>query len=485
MNWLDTPAAAAMARALLHFVWEGAVIAALLAVMLFALRRASSQARYLAACAAMAAMVASFAVTALGPGPAGARTAVFAPLAPFLPAPPAPGPDGPVPQPLETWAVVLWMAGAALFLARRGGGWIAARRMLNRGVVAADGRGRALVLRLGDRIGLRRAVTMVESALVDAPAVIGWLRPVILVPAGWLLSLPAEQAEAVLLHELAHIRRHDYLVNLLQSLVEDLLFYHPAVWWVGRVMRRERENCCDDAVLALGADPRGYALTLAALAGLSAASPAVASTGGSLAQRIRRLLLPPAGPRASAAPLLLALVLICAGAAALPAFQTQKEGTPAKAAPGDPYSKWVTEDVAYIVRDEERAAFRRLPTNEEKEHFIEQFWLRRDPTPGTVENEFKQEHYRRIAYANDHYAARIPGWKTDRGRIYIVYGPPDQKEVHPSGDNGGPPSEQWLYKLIQGIGNNVIVEFVDAQRDGTYRMTSDPNEPALNKPPAK
>ena len=100
----------------------------------------------------------------------------------------------------------------------------------------------------------------------------------------------------------------------------------------------------------------------------------------------------------------------------------------------NPYSKWVNEDVAYIISDEERAAFKSLQSDPEREHFIEQFWLRRDPTPGTPENEFKEEHYRRIAYANDHFAAAIPGWKTDRGRIYITYGPPDEKESHPSGE---------------------------------------------------
>jgi GWxTD domain-containing protein len=98
-----------------------------------------------------------------------------------------------------------------------------------------------------------------------------------------------------------------------------------------------------------------------------------------------------------------------------------------------PYRKWLNEDVSYIITDEERAAFKRLQTDEEREQFIENFWLRRDPTPDTVENEFKEEHYRRIAYANEHYASGIPGWKTDRGKIYIMYGPPDEIEDHSSG----------------------------------------------------
>ncbi len=153
-----------------------------------------------------------------------------------------------------------------------------------------------------------------------------------------------------------------------------------------------------------------------------------------------------------------------------------------------PYRKWLNEDVAYIITDEERAAFKRLQTDEEREQFIEQFWLRRDPTPDTVENEFKEEHYRRIAYANEHYASGIPGWKTDRGRIYITYGPPDEIEAHPSGgsyerppeEGGGEtstyPFEQWRYRYIEGVGTNIIIEFVDPTMTGEYHMTMDPSE---------
>src|SRR5215470_4260294 len=153
-----------------------------------------------------------------------------------------------------------------------------------------------------------------------------------------------------------------------------------------------------------------------------------------------------------------------------------------------PYRKWLNEDVAYIITDEERAAFKRLQTDEEREQFIEQFWLRRDPTPDTIENEFKEEHYRRIAYANEQFASGIPGWKTDRGRIYITYGPPDEKETHPSGgsyerppeEGGGTtstfPFEQWRYRYIEGIGSDIIIEFVDPTMSGEYHMTMDPSE---------
>jgi GWxTD domain-containing protein len=153
-----------------------------------------------------------------------------------------------------------------------------------------------------------------------------------------------------------------------------------------------------------------------------------------------------------------------------------------------PYRKWLNEDVVYIITDEEKAAFKRLSTDDERQQFIEQFWLRRDPTPDTEENEYKEEHYRRIAYANEHYPSGIPGWKTDRGRIYIVFGPPDEIESHPSGgtyerpyeEGGGTtstyPFEQWRYRYLDGIGNNIVIEFVDTTMSGEYHMSMDPSE---------
>jgi len=168
--------------------------------------------------------------------------------------------------------------------------------------------------------------------------------------------------------------------------------------------------------------------------------------------------------------------------------QKKKKAAQLKKELESPYKKWLNEDVAYIITDEERAAFKRLQTDEEREQFIEQFWLRRDPTPDTVENEFKEEHYRRIAYANEHFASGIPGWKTDRGRIYIMYGPPDEIDDHSSGgfyerppeEGGGEtstyPFQDWRYRYIEGIGNNVIIEFVDPTMSGEFHMTMDPSE---------
>src|SRR6202167_4875935 len=152
------------------------------------------------------------------------------------------------------------------------------------------------------------------------------------------------------------------------------------------------------------------------------------------------------------------------------------------------WRKWLNEDVVYIITDEERKAFKVFNTDEEREQFVEQFWLRRDPTPDTVENEYKEEHYRRIAYANEHYPSGIPGWKTDRGRIYITYGPPDEIDSHPSGgsydrpdaEGGGTtstyPFEDWRYRYIEGIGSDINIEFVDTTMSGEYHMTMDPSE---------
>src|SRR6266853_574723 len=149
------------------------------------------------------------------------------------------------------------------------------------------------------------------------------------------------------------------------------------------------------------------------------------------------------------------------------------------------YKKWLNEDVVWIITDEERAAFKQLSNDEERDNFIEAFWQRRDPSPDTEENEYKEEHYRRIAYANEHFAAGIPGWKSDRGRIYIMYGKADEVESHPSGgtyqrpmeEGGGEtstfPFEQWRYRYLEGIGQEVIIEFVDDCQCGAYEMTLD------------
>ncbi len=152
------------------------------------------------------------------------------------------------------------------------------------------------------------------------------------------------------------------------------------------------------------------------------------------------------------------------------------------------YKDWLEKDVTYVITDEERKAFKKLATDDERERFIEEFWRRRDPDPDTDENEFKEEYYERIAYANEHFASGIPGWKSDRGRIWIMYGKPDERETHPMGGNYERPSyegggntstypfETWFYRYLPGVGSGVEIEFVDPTGSGEYRIARNPNE---------
>jgi len=152
------------------------------------------------------------------------------------------------------------------------------------------------------------------------------------------------------------------------------------------------------------------------------------------------------------------------------------------------YKDWLDKDVTYIITDEERKAFKKLATDDERERFIEEFWRRRDPDPDTDENEFKEEYYERIAYTNEHFASGIPGWKTDRGRIWIMYGKPDGRETHPMGgmydrpshEGGGStstyPFETWFYRYLPGVGSGIEIEFVDPTGSGEYRLARNANE---------
>lgn len=519
--WVGTPVAHALGGALLHFLWEGAAVAAVLAILLSVLR--TPRARYRAAATALAVLPLAFAVTiALTiPAnityipPAAPHFRVLAPDAGNGPAAPLPAPDR------LSWLAPVWMAGVLLCYSRSLKAWLAAQRLRRRGVCAVPPQWQERARELAAQLRLSRPVLLLESCLTEIPVTLGCLRPVVLLPVGLLTGLAPQQVEAILLHELAHIRRYDYAVNLLQTFVEGLLFYHPAVWWISHVLRTEREHCCDDLVVAQRVDARAYAAALARLEHNRALAyeAAMAANGGHLMARIRRLLNEPERPRSAAAPvlaigLLLATVAVGLAWAPRPQSEPQTTAAPQAQAPQSPeqqpqstqptaqgpapyrkwldqdvtgiitdqehnaYRKWLNEDVAYIITNEERAAFKRLQSDPEREHFIEQFWERRDPTPGTAENEFKEEHYRRIAYANQHFSSSIAGWKTDRGRIYITYGPPDEIDDHSS--ESPTPFQQWRYKYIEGIGRNIIIEFADPTHTGEFHMTTDPATGAFN-----
>jgi beta-lactamase regulating signal transducer with metallopeptidase domain len=315
---------------LLHFIWQGALAGVLFAGVNVLLRHCSSNVRYAAACSAMLLMLvlplATFYIisasseSALADNQAQERASaslVRARDAASLThrevnAPAEVYPEMVLPPEAmrsETWAegsfayllpwlVLIWLAGASLLSLRFLGGWMTAQRLKFRRMDSAPHVWQETIVRLSRRLHLYRPVRLCKSALVEVPTVIGWLRPVVLVPASVLTGLGAQQVEALLAHELAHIRRHDYLINLFQVIVETLLFYHPAVWWVSRRIRLEREHCCDDlAVETCGGDVLGYARALTSLeqlrsSGGDAASEqfAMAASGGSLLSRIRRLI---------------------------------------------------------------------------------------------------------------------------------------------------------------------------------------------------
>ena len=365
-NLLRQPAAQAMGWALLHFIWQGALIGALTALALGALRKGAADVRYVVATIGLSLMLTLPAVTAaqlwrsmppahptraqtIG-GPASAvatpaseradRMIVEQPIvAPVSFTARAGLPDsiaGAIGESIgesikvEPWLPVLvlgWLCGVAVLSLRLMSGWVWVQRMKSHGTAPAGDLWHHIAARLSRRLHIARRVRLLESTLVDVPTVIGWIKPVILLPASALSGLNPHQLEAILAHELAHIRRHDYLVNLLQTLVETLLFYHPAVWWLSRRIRVERENCCDDLAVSLCGDPYTYAKALADLEELRTSGQFVmAVNGGSLVQRVRRLLGAPThagrapGWLAGSASVLLMLV-VAAGAVGTEAFQ--------------------------------------------------------------------------------------------------------------------------------------------------------------------
>jgi beta-lactamase regulating signal transducer with metallopeptidase domain len=261
---------------LLHFLWEGLAIAAVYA----AGRRWTEQsfgpnARYIVACVALAMMAAAPVVTWIVLSPPAAKSVAASFAAPLSDSAPSAFRSAPVllpdgaarggGAPLLLWVVAIWLAGATAFWIRMLGGWILAERLRSSLVRRASGEWQQALDRLKTRLRVSRPVQLLVSSLVQAPVVVGWLRPAVLVPVGALAGLPADQVEALLLHELAHIRRHDYLVNLLQGVVEAILFYHPAVWWISGHIRVERELCCDDMAVAESGDVLTYARALAGL----------------------------------------------------------------------------------------------------------------------------------------------------------------------------------------------------------------------------
>jgi beta-lactamase regulating signal transducer with metallopeptidase domain len=353
----DQPASQAAALALIHFLWQGAAVAVLLALANFWLRRSSARARYAAACAALAILCVLPAATFVrlrareGAAPAPVRgLAAQSVAAPLLDARaiarvaskvnPA-NPDALAQA--APWIVAGWLAGVGVLSLRFFGGFVAARRLTSRHVAGAESTLQQRFDRLAWRLGVHQpaCIRLLESAVVRVPTVVGIFRPAVLIPAGIATGMPACQLESLLAHELAHIRRRDALVGLLQAVAETLLFYHPAVWWASACIRVERENACDDLAVAVTGDAVAHARALLQLAQRrSVIAPAftAAADGGRLWNRIARLVAPGEAPArrpasGASAVLVLGAVLALGAAARVPTPDPAPPAPPVAPAP--------------------------------------------------------------------------------------------------------------------------------------------------------
>jgi beta-lactamase regulating signal transducer with metallopeptidase domain len=277
--------------ALIHSLWQCTAVALLYGILSLLSRRAGANTRYLAAYLSLLAMPVAFIATLLTLNTHAAIVLAPSTQPVMLAAGPLP-PATPVPVLVPWLAIVvwIWLTGVISMSVWSAAGWAAAQRLKRRGKNPLPEIWQQRVAVVATRLQIRRRVRLYQTAFAQVPAVIGWIRPVILIPAGALLNLTPQQLEAIIAHELAHVRRHDYLANLLQSAIEVAMFYHPAIWWIGKRIRAEREHCCDDLAIAACGDRILYARALTALEELRCPQFAMAATGGSLATRIRRLL---------------------------------------------------------------------------------------------------------------------------------------------------------------------------------------------------
>lgn len=331
---LSEPFAQALGGTLLHVVWQGALIALLLAGALRVLRRHAAPVRYAAACGALALLLALPVITLCLLWPSPAETpgnGLTATVGPVVSAEAAMAPEAGALASSEAsatwrqaayatlaavhpWLVLIWMTGVLALSMRYLAGWTYTLHLRRSGTRAVGQRWQDQLTRLAQPLGVARPVRLVTSMRVRVPTVAGWLRPVILMPVSVFTGLTPRQVEMVIAHELAHIRRHDYLVNLAQAVCETLLFYHPAVWWISERIRIEREHCCDDLVVAVCGDAFTYAEALAKMEQGRQAAPrlALAATGGSLLNRVRRLLEGPTEASPGAARWLAGLTILAA-----------------------------------------------------------------------------------------------------------------------------------------------------------------------------
>jgi GWxTD domain-containing protein len=450
-------------------------------------------------------------------------TAVLVPAQPSVPIL-APGVDSSEPSALAnrrselalpSWqqtGLALYLGVLLVMLGRLFAGYLLARRLVGFSIPIRDVRASGFLERLaGDR-----APALRKSGSISVPMTAGCIKPQILLPSGWQ-QWDRTKLEAALVHELAHVRRRDSLIALLAGLNKCIFWFHPLAWWMERKLALLAEEASDDCVLLVLGDRQRYASALLEMAAAVRAGrrrllwEAIAMAKPSeVRQRIERVLdetsqISRGVTKGRWAALLLSSVPLLYGAAAfqletvqapvppvraitpVPIVQqppsvegnrqvpdhAQKADVQSQANLSRPFKRWLRDDVSYIITAQERAAFEQLSSDEARARFIEQFWRDRDPTPGTEENEFQKEHYRRIFYAYQRFAARKPGWRSDRGRAYIILGPPDEIESYPGGQVRMFPYEIWRYRSISEVGENVELEFVDPTMTGEYRLAAE------------
>jgi GWxTD domain-containing protein len=348
---------------------------------------------------------------------------------------------------------------------------------------------------------VRTAVALRVGPRDKSLCVRSFWRPFILLPEGLSEQLREVELEAVIAHELAHVRRRDNLWAAVAHSIVCLFWFHPLLWWIERRALAERETACDEMVLTQGTERGDYiaGMLKTCRAAFASETTYAGATGTNLKKRMEQIMsinLNPSSTRIQRVVLttivsLLAVVPILRGFGQDGPGASQQspirkgaepeiaiEGTsgtdhgsavraitfmlrhvePAPAINEGPFAKWLNEDVAYIIDDRERQAFVGLQSDAERQQFIEQFWLRRDPTPGTAGNEFKEEHYRRLDYANKHFGtSQVDGWQTDRARFYIILGPPDEIDSHPG------KYEQWSYRNFDHSTDRLVATFSLAQ----------------------